>query len=592
MIPPRGAIITSKKRDWFSNRELQTAFIAARLCLTEPHLIILKGLVHSFANQFDALYESRAAKNIKIQDADGKGGGCCGNKVEENDDDEKEEGEAEHIVQGGHGTAKMKRCKDKGALGPGQTLSAEWLKKYLVHLRLTKKTIPAAAAAVCAPVAAQSKPRANGDTGDGPIESGDPTNQPGGDGVIGSAAGAGDAAAEPHQTQAQARAEAPLLWKEWLGMKMQHEVKSCAIRPREFEKALSGAPHSLNQAAVELLLRNRTNRVLPAEVLQQEVECRVESWLLDMDGRRDFPHEMNVHIRKWIWNKIKTEGLTISSKDKKGNWKVWQQLPAAEKQKVRTEVLNTIIKEKREALLASERSNFTITEDLYKQFDRQRPKEGSMQTPISWTAWLDEHLRKFKRTLEDFRRSEKTRMQRLAAETARRKSVAGLNEVRSKLLKAKDDYRMDVHQESELLRGIHALERAAAARGLAKGTLVCREDFDKHIKTVIVPFITFDDPTEGGGEDAAVDDAENNHAHGNTQSHRAGAGAGVGGGKIGRADLESLFHTEPKKVVEQVVQAEHARSQRLKKDFDEWLEEKNRVKEEENRKRVSEFLIE
>eukprot|EP01037_Dinobryon_pediforme_P035693 gene35693-42212_t len=34
--------------------------------------------------------------------------------------------------------------------------------------------------------------------------------------------------------------------------------------------------------------------------LAQELELRIESWVLDIDGRRDFQHALNVNIRKWI----------------------------------------------------------------------------------------------------------------------------------------------------------------------------------------------------------------------------------------------------------------------------------------------------
>lgn len=406
-----------------------------------------------------------------------------------------------------------KQQQQQAALGPGQSLNAEWLRKYLVHLRLTKKSSSAAGAT-------STKALSSG-TGTGTGTSGD-------------------------AARASQRAT-PLLWKEWLGKKMQ-----VAVKPRAFKKALNGEPHPLSKEDIELMIKRYD--ILPAEALQQEVECRIESWLLDVNGSRAFPHELNMHIRKWIF-----------AKDKKGNWKTWQKLPSQEKQSVKKDIMNTIIKEKREELLAQERKSYEITIDLYKKYDREvTAARSSSATGAPWTSWLDSHLTKFKKSLDEFRSSEKERMQRVEAEASRRKTVAGLTEIKSKLLKAKDDHKMDSYRTAELLRAMQALERAAAARGLAKGTLVAKEDFDKHIKPVLVPFINMDEDigSDSGGEN--VKPRSNN--------------------SVGKKDIEAMFYSEPDQAVDKVKQAaqqEHQKQQqKQEKDYTDWLERKDRERAE------------
>jgi hypothetical protein len=252
----------------------------------------------------------------------------------------------------------------------------------------------------------------------------------------------------------------PVPWKVWLGRKLKKEVRSGLTKPKEFERALSGLNHPLGKEDIELMLR--TYSVLPPEVLQQEVECRIESWLLDMDGRRDFQHELNVNLRRWIWNKMRDEKIKLPTAEK-GYWHVWESLPEDQKKVVKGDILNMIIQQKREELLSKERTKQVITRELYWKFDEKR---GSSSRGDNWTTFLSNHIKSFKKALEDFRVNENDRLKRLAAVKSKKKTVAGLSEVESKLKKMKPN--MDSYHQIELQKAINALRRTALINNVAK----------------------------------------------------------------------------------------------------------------------------
>ncbi len=49
----------ARPREWLTVRELQTAFLAGRLCLTEPQVLLLRSLVVAFSKTYEALYSSK-----------------------------------------------------------------------------------------------------------------------------------------------------------------------------------------------------------------------------------------------------------------------------------------------------------------------------------------------------------------------------------------------------------------------------------------------------------------------------------------------------------------------------------------------------
>jgi len=504
MVPPRGAIVTSRARTWLTHRDIQTAFISARLCLTNPQVELIRSLVHGFAQQ----------QNFMLIDP--------------------EVGVGNSSSSSGAGSGK------KAVLGPGKALSAAWLKKYLVHLRLHKKTKSAASSTSVPATSVGGGGTSSAGEVPAPAKVSDPKGSPKKD-ERGAGAGAGAAGS-------------PLQWKDWLGRKLQGEVKRDSVKPREFEKALNGKNHPLSKEDIELMLK--TYNVLPADIAAQEVECRIESWLLDMDGRRDFQHELNVKIRHWIWNKKSQEKIKMPTNEK-GYWMIWQKLPDEEKKAVKAEICSTIIEEKRQELLAQERTDLMITKELYWKFDEERKlKEWK------WNAWLPEHIAKFKSDLENFRKSEQARQVRGTSQQTQRKTVAGLNEVQEKLRKAQNDLRMDSYHQIELQKAINALRRTAMIKGVAKGTVITKEDFDRHIKSILAPYVVFD--------------------------QSAATGTGVAGGEAVKRGLDSMFHRELKTAVDKVVELEKERTAESRKGYDAWLHEKRLADVERSKKKREE----
>lgn len=497
MVPPRGSIIKSRQREWFTSRDLQTAFMAARLYLSEPQLFILRSLVHAFSQQHQQQHG--------------------------------------HVLSAETDGARLETDLDKlhrvPVIGSAHSLNAQWLKRYLIHLRLTKKLKSAA----------PPPPSANPMVADPliPTKGSVPTDQD----------------------------RSPVPWKVWLGRKLKKEVRSGLTKPKEFERALSGLNHPLGKEDIELMLR--TYSVLPPEVLQQEVECRIESWLLDMDGRRDFQHELNVNLRRWIWTKVRDEKIKLPTAEK-GYWHVWQSLPEDQKKVVKADILNMIIQQKREELLSKERTKQVITRELYWKFDEKR---GSSST-YNWMTFLSNHIKSFKKALEDFRVNENDRLKRLASVKSKKKTVAGLSEVESKLKKMQPN--MDSYHQIELQKAINALRRTALINNVAKGTVITKEAFDEHLKDLLAPYLIIKKQKQK--QKASSSRTSSSAASSSSPSSREGKDSN---------DLSGIFHSELKKAVDRVVELESERSRNSKARYLEWLNEKDFQRSQELKRLVS-----
>lgn len=121
LVPPRGVIVASRHRDWLTPRELQTAFLAGRVILTDPQVLVLRNLVKRFAATVASLnpQPENSLTNINL---------------------------LAHSSPHAADVDSMKAVAPEAVLGIGQSLSSEWLRRYLLHLRLTKRTQSAAGA--------------------------------------------------------------------------------------------------------------------------------------------------------------------------------------------------------------------------------------------------------------------------------------------------------------------------------------------------------------------------------------------------------------------------------------------------------------
>jgi hypothetical protein len=207
----------------------------------------------------------------------------------------------------------------KAVVAPGQKLSAEWLRLYLAHLRLSQRAAAAASAggqvgggrgvpsfptqsisrsigakarrslsslslslapsaAAAAAAATQKRPAVpkSGGDGDGDLS-----------GLKAAAGGLGDE--PPTDSAALALLPAPstmpmpmpMPWLDWLGAPLPLDPRATAggKSSRAFKKALAGVPHSLSREDVNRILEG--HEIAPAAAVEAEVAHRVRCWVLD-----------------------------------------------------------------------------------------------------------------------------------------------------------------------------------------------------------------------------------------------------------------------------------------------------------------------
>jgi hypothetical protein len=422
MIPPRGAIVKSERKVWLSKRDLQVAFLAARLTLNEPQLLALRCLVDDFAQQYPSLYTDKADAIIALP------GEAAGTTAPATD------------PQQGN--------IPPSALGKNDQVHSEWMKRYLVHLRLTKRL--SLSSANLAYALRQSTASGTGAEALLQQENQPPSNIE-----------AGVVAGVSHSK------DAPMLWTEWLGKKLQREMNRTSL-PQELQRALQGENHHLSKNTVDALLMPKSGiSILSEAEIAQELELRVESWVLDTDGRRDFQHALNVHIRKWI-----RENLVINNNnpqqphhtpaDEAAYWRLWEQLPEAERLAQRDVLLQKTVNEYRDKLETSETVHRQITKALYWEYDKYvRENVGRKE---SFAYWLtNAHFKKFRDRLDHFKAEEEVRQAKIARLHKRRKSIAPLSVLLANLeeVKLKTGIPLNAQQRREELKAIVALRKLA-----------------------------------------------------------------------------------------------------------------------------------
>jgi hypothetical protein len=507
MVPPRGAIVQSKYREWITNREIHGAFISGRLCLNDNQIKALKHLVADFMKHYKNLYKEKADKMLKLNE------------------------ELEEKLPG-------------PVFGPNHTLSSEWLKKYLIHLRLTKRQTPVEN------VVAQSKALNTSSIGSKSATF-DPTDST-------------TKASEEEKEKIDAH-KTPICWKEWLGKKLKQEMERGPVKPKDLQKALNGQNHPLSKEDIEFLLK--THHILPQEALQQEIEYRIESWVLDTDGRRDFQHQLNVKIRTWIWDEMILTKAAKLPKNEQGYWRVWQSLPKERRSAVKEAIIKKLVDEKREELKSSERSKNEITKQLYWQFDAARKERETL-----WSEWLSSHFDKFRRNLDKFKKDEEERLKIANKQKQRRKSMASLQAIEKSLKEYGQS--LDSHHQMQLQKGIVSLRRAAQENGLGKGGIITKEEFDAHIKKILAPYIPLDETfieTHAMSKDAEP-----------TSSNIAAT-------ESWRRRIANLFTPDPKETIERVHKDQNEQTNRSKESYHVWLMEKKKAIQEQEKKQVIKF---
>jgi hypothetical protein len=277
MTPARGKIVVSSPRKWISASEIKEAFCDARLHLSTPQIVLLINLIKEFASQT------------------GKGGPS--GRVSIADDKEMKS---------------LNSALISSSVIMKHKIQADWLRKYLVHLRVGSGARP---------------------------------------------------------------------WAAWLDTK----VKSNAFRKKteddmaiEFRKALGGLQHELDESEVEIMVKKFD--ILPPEQLQQVIKNKVDAWILDVDGRRDFTHMRNVLFKKWLKENQEMLVSLGSTKARK-----------EEEKKAQVTIRSDMIAKKATSLRTSEKKNACITLELFKAYEGDNRKRGFCGCP-KFGDWLDRRI--------------------------------------------------------------------------------------------------------------------------------------------------------------------------------------------------------
>ena len=390
MVPPRGLAVVSTPRARLSVNELQTAFFQARLRLTDPQILAIMKLVTRYARE--------------------KMG------------DEKSEEEINAEV-----------------VAPGARLSSEWLKKYMVHLRLTKKKSLAAS---------QEEPQVGSSL----------ENQ------------------EGISSNIRSSRDEPLQFNTWLGAKIVEDRKEVERKPKEFQKALAGQKHILNREELENYLVQHS--IIPSDLLKEEITLRVQSWSLDISGRKDYTHAWNLAVRKWDREHVNED---------------YRRLKEDRKKEVSAEIRARLLRDHAESLRKSEKEKQTITKELFWRFQRAASK-AQVGLALTWGQWLSKHQASEAKLIATSKQDSEERSRLMAKRKERKQALAPLVEIEKKFNEAAD--KLTTFHSIELRKCLVGLRKRAIAAGLGSGDklLVTKDLFDSQMANVLAPRMQQLDP--------------------------------------------------------------------------------------------------
>jgi hypothetical protein len=411
--------------------------------------------------------------------------------------------------------------------GEGSCVASVWLKQYLVHLRLTKKGTASSAA------------------------------------IASTAATAGaDDAPTAEQANQQPRAN-PLQWSEWLSGKINLDEKSKDVKPKEFRRALAGRAHSLSAEETAAMLESHV--IVPPDALKKEVSQLVRAWALDMDGRMDFLHRLNVEKRKYL------KEASLSS---------WKQVSAAQRAEVESRLRKKIVAAKSQELLESERAKAALTKALFAKFERFNKSQKYAPLSVSpWGAWLEKHQTKAEEAIKKFRAQAASREKATEIRRRRGQAVAPLADVQAQLLKAADGMKHPDHA-IELRKSLVALRRAVMV-GKSGAALVSKQVFEKHLDKVLAPRLS-DLPADLR---ALASEARRSHdglflPSGEDQD-AAASGAGA----------DALFGQDEAGATARCAAIEAEKSSKKDADFGEWVARKEAMRQQAEEKEVGYSLF-
>lgn len=427
MVPPRGEIIVSQPREWLTMRDITQAFEAGRLKLKEFQVQILILLVSKYAESMKSSDRSVFMNSLSSNKSLGS------------------------II-----------VKD------GPLLNALWLKKYLASLRLSKsmnQMTNTRSKSESTRQRSSSIPRRRSISN--PLQSRSwnrisDTNE--------SAATGSIPVTSSHQLTS------PMPWEEWLGSKLLKSKKKRESKPKEFRRALAGLSSSMSTEEMNSMLEKY--QIIPENLLQQDIEARVNKWVHDIDGRRDFRHEMNVEIRKY------------QKKEKK---KI-QKLSLEIRKEVLGSIKHHLIFTKTEELKQSEKMKQIITKELFWKYVEECKEKGYQMT-MKWGDWLRQYLSRQDDAINKARDHMKRQQELTKQELIQNDSVIPFQDIAIAIHSATSVSGLPISNILELKKQFVALRKETArqsylgdSHGIANtSSLVSKGDFNRWLEPAILP---------------------------------------------------------------------------------------------------------
>jgi len=462
MVPPRGQTVVSQPRARLSVHDLQTAFFQARARFTDAQILAIMKLVTRYAR--DKIGDEKPEEEINAE-----------------------------------------------VVASGARLSSEWLKKYMVHLRLTKKKS----------LAASSEEPQVGSS----LEN-----------------------REGLSSNIRASRDEPLQFNTWLGAKLVEDRKEVERKPKEFQKALAGQKHILSREELETYLARHS--IIPADLLKEEITLRVQSWSLDISGRKDYTHAWNLAVRQW---------------DKDHVGEDYRRLKDDRKKEISAQIRATLLRNYADSLRKSEKEKQAITKDLFWRFQRAASKAQAGMA-LAWGPWLSKHQASESQLITRSKQDNEERSRLMAKRKERKQAVAPLVEIEKKFNEAAD--KLTTYHSIELRKCLVGLRKRAIAAGIGTGDklLVSKSLFDTHMADVLAPRMQQLDPELRGFAEEA------------RKSHE-------GMGSTAKSDaqfaclVDAIFKEDYKQADLKAAEIQLLNEERAELEFKEWEEKKKQQKQ-------------
>jgi hypothetical protein len=250
---------------------------------------------------------------------------------------------------------------------------------------------------------------------------------------------------------------------EWLGGKLVKDGKSQDAKPKNFRRALAGRPYDLSREEIDAWLQEY--ELLPEEILEAELDRRVEAFVLDMSGRMDFKHQLLVLMEQW--------------KDQHPGRHTEEEL-AAQTARLTEEICEA----HRKQLAQSEEQSAAVTKELFWAFD-EACKTSKYTRKINFGDWLKERVAKGARDVETFRKVFSERAVSTMLHSSRKHTYAPLNELEHHLKLVMDMPRLPQIAKIKFRKAINSLKRVTVEMNLAKGRVISKEAFDKEFSPLL-----------------------------------------------------------------------------------------------------------